>query len=437
VTTKNQSHFKLFYNVFIERAVKWLTYERIRLYPTTICVVMFFTWGVSIAMGHGLTDASGNIIGADFLTFYTAGKFYLMGRMNELYDIAEQAAFQRGILSPVSFNSVCYFNYPPFTTLFCATFALGNYLTGLLLWWGTGVLALAFSLHLLRRELMALHVRSTGCLFLMSFLFSPTIAWFLYGQDTALTLLLYTLIFVMLRRQKDFASGMALGLLLFKPQLAIALAIVLIVKWRWRALVGGMMGAGIWIIIGLAISPRVMAEYIRLIPRFIELQRRHDLVPTWGYHNFNGFAALLFDGFWRRGADILALLLTIGGIVVVVLLWRRTLWEPATKEWDMRLAATFALGLLISPHLYLYDLMLLLLPLVIVWSYYPHGTCDRFLDGGPLLVWTALLYVVCFIGSYISLAQLWLSVLMGLPKIAFQLSVPVIVGWTIMVIRRA
>ena len=425
------------YNRFIETAVKWLTPERMKLYPVTICVLTFFAWGISIAMGHGLTDASGNIIGADFLTFYTAGKFFLKGRMMELYNIAAQAAFQKNLLAPVSFNAVCYFNYPPFTTLFCAPFALGNYLTGLILWWGAGLLALALSLHLLRRELMALRVRSTGRLFLMSFLFFPTIAWFLYGQDTALTLLLYTIAFVMLRRENDLAAGLALGLLLYKPQLAIAVGMVLIIKWRWRALIGGLVSVGIWIAIGFAISPLVMKEYLRLIPYLFELQRRHDLVATWGYHNFYGFAALLFDGFWKKGADILASLLTIGGILTVAFLWWPIDWKPGTRTWDMRLAATLALGLLISAHLYLYDLMLLLLPLAIVWSYYPHGTGDRPLDSGPLLVWTALLYTACFFSSSISLAQLRLSVLAGLPAVALQMSVPITIGWVFVVIRLA
>jgi len=414
-----------------------LTYERIKLYPATICILMFVAWGISIAVGKGLTDIAGNVIGADFMHFYTAGKFYLTGRINQLYDIGAQAAFQKNLLAPILFNGVYYFIYPPFTTVLCAPFALGSYLTGLFLWWGVGLLALALSLFLLKRELSTLKGHSTGRLFLISFCFFPTIAWFLYGQNTALTLLLYTLIFVMLRRQNELLAGMALGLLLYKPQLAIAIGTMLFIKWRWRVLIGGIVGAGMWIAIGLAISPFMMKEYLRLIPWLLRFQRQHDIVPTWGNHSFYGFAALLFDSFWKRGADILGLLLTVVGIVVLAILWHRTGWKPGTRSWDMKLAATFALGLLISPHLYLYDLMLLLLPLAIVWSYYPHGTSDRPLDGGPLLVWTALLYVVCFIGSYISLAQIWLGALIGLPKVALQLSVPIIVGWSIMVIRRA
>ena len=437
VTQRKQSYFIVVYNRFIETAVKWLTPERIKLYPLTICVLTFFAWGISISLGRGLTDASGNIIGTDFLHFYTAGKFFLSGRMAELYDIGAQAALQKGLHAPVAFNSVYYFIYPPFTTVLCAPFALGNYLTGLFLWWGVGLLALALSPYLLHRELMALRVRSTGRLFLMSFLFFPTIAWFLYGQNTAITLLLYTQTFIMLRRHNDFGAGIALGLLLYKPQLAIALVVILLIKWRWRALIGGVIGAGIWIAIGFAISPLVMKEYLRLIPYLFELQRRHGLVPTWGNHSFYGFAALLLDGFWKRGADILASLLTIGGILTVAFLWWPIDWKPGERKWDMMFTATCALGLLISPHLYLYDLMLLLLPLAIVWSYYPYGTEGRSLDGGSLLVCTALLYAACFFGSYISLAQLKLSVLTGLPAVALQMSVPIIIGWVFVVIRLA
>jgi len=129
--------------------------------------------------------------------------------------------------------------------------------------------------------------------------------------------------------------------------------------------------------------------------------------------------------------------LTAGGLLVLIVWWRRTPWQPGTRAWDLTLAATVALGLLISPHLYLYDLMLLLLPLAIVWSYFPHGTAGRALDGGPLLAWTAALYVTASFGSYLSLAQLRLSAAVGLPGIAVQLSVPVIAGWAWLVTRTA
>ena len=262
---------------------------------------------------------------------------------------------------------------------------------------------------------------------------------------TGLTLFLYTGIFLLLRREHDFAAGIVLGCLVYKPQLVIALGVMLLVKWRWRVLLGGLVSAGLWLWAGFALSPAAMREYIRISPWLFDLLRsgvdsRWSLAasyPTWRIHSLYGFSVLLLDGVWKTAADGLAILLTIGGLGVVAFAWRRAAWRPGARAWDLTLAGTAALGLLISPHLSLYDLMLLLLPFAIVWSYYPHGANGRPLDGGPLLAWTAALYVIAFVGSYLSAAQLWLSGALGLPKFAVQVSTLIIAGWVWVVMRLA
>jgi len=421
----------------VEKTVGWLTPERIELYPMAISITTWLLWGISILLGSGLTDISGQVIGADFLSFYNGGKFFLSGRTPDLYNLSALIEFQKGVVAPSPLKGIYVFTNPPFNSVLYAPFSLGSYATGLLLWWGAGLLVLALSLHLLHQELKPLSHLPTGRLFWISFLFFPTIAWFLFGQNTALSLLVYTMTFVMLRRQRDLEAGMALGLLFYKPQLAIAMAVMLLFRWRWRALIGMALTVSAWIGAGFAISPEAMREYVRLAPRLMEFMRLHDLNPTWGDHSFYAFSTLLLDGFSRRGADLLAFLLIAGGVGRVALLWAHTCWRPGTRTWDLTLAATLALGLLISPHLFLYDLMLLLLPLAILWSCYPQGTGDRLLDGGHLLFWTAALYIITFAGSYLSLAQMQLSAALGLPRMAVQLSVPVIIGWVWVIVRMA
>ena len=128
------------------------------------------------------------------------------------------------------------------------------------------------------------------------------------------------------------------------------------------------------------------------------------------------------------------ILLFLCGFISVAAIWRKTKWEPGSRTWDMLMSATFAFGLLLAPYLFIYDLMLLLLPLGIVWSYYIGGTKGRALDGGSLLCCSALLYIICFIGSLITLGQLKLCTFIGVPKCAIQLSVFVILGWSYVVI---
>jgi len=439
VNTSTVEHPKLIsvYARTVDAFVAWLTPKRLKVYPAALIlgVVIFIIWVEILALKSG--QPFSKTLGQDFKAFYIGGRFFLEGDMAKLYDFSAQRDFLDSRVTPVTTNDIAAFVYPPITAVLFAPFVLGDYAAGLLLWWGVGLLTLALSLYLLRREFLPSTAPSTGRLLLTSFLFYPTLAWFLYGQNSALTLLLYSLTFVLLRRGRDLAAGAALGLLLYKPQLAIALGVVLLVKWRWRALIGGALTAGLGTGIGYAINPAATSEFIRITPVVAELVRSYEGYNQWALHSLYEFPILLLDGFWRTGASILAVLLTAGGLLVLIVWWRRTPWQPGTRAWDLTLAATVALGLLISPHLYLYDLMLLLLPLAIVWSYYFHGTAGRPLDGGPLLVWTAVLYVAVFASSYLTLAQQQLSHAVGLPEVAVQLSVPVIFCWTWLVTRSA
>lgn len=421
----------------VDVIVGWLTPKRLRVYPTAILVLTLATWLISLALGPGLADLSNTIVGADFLAFYMGGRFFLEGRMAELYDFSAQIAFQETLLSPVKPNGYALFVYPPPTALLSAPFALGSYLTGLLLWWAAGLLALAAALHLLRKELMPSSNVPISRLLLVSFLFFPTLASFLYGQTTAFTLFIYTLAFVFLRRRRDLMAGAALGLVLYKPHLTLALWAVLAVKRRWRALVGGALSVGLSWAVVLAISPEILRAFAEIGPRVADAVRSGVSYKTWGAQSFYEFSTLLMDGLWKTGGIILGFLLTAAGLLAIVTVWRRTAWKPGTQAWDLTLAAAIALGVLSSLHLFLYDLALLLVSFAIVWSYYPRGTGSRPLDGGPLLAWTAALYVASFVGSYLTLGQLRLTEALGLPPFAVQLTVPVLVGWTWQVWRIA
>lgn len=415
----------------IDAAARWLTPGRLKLYPLAFILgaVVFVVWVEILAAGRGVPVLKA--VGADFAAFYTGGRLFLEGRMADLYDYSVQKALQETLIAPYITDAVLPFINPPFTVVLYAPFAWGSYETGKLLWWVGGLLTLTLSLHLLRQELWRFGGPSTGRSLWISFLFFPTLAWFLYAQNTHLTLLVYTLTFLLLRRGRDLAAGAALGLLLYKPQLAIGLAVVLLVQRRWRALLGGALSVGLWLALGFALSQEAMLEYADLSPGLVQLQLSVS-TPTakaWAVHTLYGFGLLLLDGIWPAGASGLGSVLMVGGMLLVAGWWRKAPWRTDTREWDLRMAATFALGLLISPYLFLYDLLLLLLPLAILWSHYPRGTGGRLLDGGPLLAWSALLYAACFAGSYLTLGQLELCKVLGFPRIAVQLSVPILVGW--------
>jgi hypothetical protein len=99
------------------------------------------------------------------------------------------------------------------------------------------------------------------------------------------------------------------------------------------------------------------------------------------------------------------------------------------------MAATLVLGLVASPHLYLYDLMLLLVPFALLLA----RRLDQrvLLGGGPLLAWTVAVWALCSLGTQLSLLQTLASARLGLGERALQLSVVALLGWGLALLRGA
>src|SRR3990172_5583121 len=430
-----RSKFVSLHDRMVTALAAWLTPKRLQIYPAVLILSSFIVqlWLSLLAARSGtpfwLT------IGQDFKGYYTGGRFFVDGRMTELYDFEAQKKFQEDLAIPG--NGLLAFIHPPFTVILWAPFALGDYVRGLWLWWACGLSLLILSVYLLHKTLALPQAASAGRLVFLPFLFLMGLTWFLYGQNTPLTVLLYTLTFLLLRRGQDMASGIALGLLLYKPQLAIPLGIVMIVKRRWRALLGVALSAGLWGAIGFSLSPAAMIQYSQVSPRVFDflLDTQQPDSKVWAVHTAYVFARLLLGGLWPEAAAVLGTGLAVSGALIVALVWRRVDWKPGTRAWDLKFAATLALGLLIVPYVFVYDLMLLLLPLAIAWRHYPHGAGDRPLDGGPLLAWTIFLFGATFASGHLAAAQLRLCDLLGLPRMAVQLSVPIIAGWAWLVAR--
>jgi hypothetical protein len=424
------------------RWVAWVeriaTPQRMRVYPRLMAATMLCGFAWNYARGDGLLDASGNVIGGDFVAFYTGARMFLAGRLAESYDpgagfaFPAQMAFQRDLLAPHEFTGIYPFVNPPHAVLFYLPFASPSYRVGLAMWWMAGLGALALSLRLVHRELEGLRAVPARHLWAGCLLFLPTWLWFGYGQATALILLIYSGFFVLLRRGRDGWAGACLSCLAFKPQLALALALLLLVCGRWRALAAGAAGTAVWLAIGYALAPDATRAYLALAPQLGAMLRVHGY-PTHGIQSFLGFSAVLLDGFAPRATGVLAASLTIAALAWLVRRWWRVPWRAGATDWDLLLAATFAIGLIASPQLYLYDLMLLLLPFAIVWAHAPAGAP---LGGGPVLAWSAVVWLLAFLGMPLTRAQLYVTSALGVP-FALQLATLAILAWGVEVVRRS
>ena len=172
-----------------------------------------------------------------------------------------------------------------------------------------------------------------------------------------LLLLIYTLVFLLLKRKAQFTAGCVLALGLFKFQCILPFVFILLVRRKWSTTAGFGAMAGLLILVSLAISG---FQSLGAYPRFLFLDRLNQQVfqPEF-MPNIRGIVHLLLNG-W-----VAPWLLQI----IVAGLSGGTLWFAAKRwhdgQFNLSFSAAILATLLTSYHFYKYDLTLLLLPVAI------------------------------------------------------------------------
>jgi hypothetical protein len=408
--------------------------ERVEFLLAAQMIAMLTIYVVGMAMldRKPMLDPGGSAIGGDFIAFYTGGRFFLEGETEHLYDFERQQAFQWELFDGALGSLWHPFINPPNAVLVYLPFSLGDYWTGLLLWKAANLACLVLALGILRPILPG--GWTFWQLVKLPLLFTLTLTWIYYGQATGLIFLIWSATLVLLVRNREFAAGFVLALLAFKPQLAIPLAIPLIVQLRWRALLGGIVGLGLWgVLIALFLS-QPAAEFVRIADDVFAMFASASY-PRQGVHSIFGFYLLLLQPIapaWIQPLSTITMLVVLGGLIV---LWWRVSWRPGDPLWWTRVAITLVLGSLLCVQLFSYDVFLWLLPMAIVGGLVPARR-DTLLDGGPVFLLSALIYLWVPWGplAYRFLFE-WLQQ-NGLPPVAIQWTPLLALAWAVAVWTR-
>src|SRR5215469_14358225 len=213
----------------------WLTAKRLRAHALLLALSLWgiFLWTLATPT---LLDRNGNLKGTDFLHFYTLGSLAIAHRGSELYDMQSQAALAAQRVPDA--RGIRYLPlYPPQVSILFVPLAFLSYGWALTIWWIFTALVYGGCCYGIWRSCPALRdFGGTVALTALAFpAFFHLIAW---GQTSALALASFTAAFLLLRDQHEFAAGLALGCLTFKPQLGLAAAVVFIAIRSWR-IVGG------------------------------------------------------------------------------------------------------------------------------------------------------------------------------------------------------
>jgi hypothetical protein len=398
------------------KKANWLTARRPRAHGIilALCLWSVYTWNMATP---GLRDRAGNLKGTDFLHFYTLGSLALAHRGGELYNM--EAESQLAAVRVPAASGIRYLPlYPPQVSIFFAPFARLPYAMALLAWLALSALIYGLCCYAVWSVCPALrNEKLTVLLLALAYpAFWHLIAW---GQTSALALGCFTLAFLALRAQHRFLAGLALGCLIFKPQLAVASAIVFVITLEGSVVAGALCSSiaqlsVAWVYYG----PGPLREWIHTltnVPKVLPL-----LEPRiYQTHSLRTFWMMLVP--WPSASLALYIISALVVAALAVGCWRAQM--PLALRYSGLLLAT----VLLAPHLTVYDLVILALAFLLLADWIvERSAAVPWLNPllylafvlpliGPLARWThiqpsvpvmaALLYGICRIGSRISAAH--------------------------------
>src|SRR5271156_4820439 len=233
----------------LAKAAAWLTPNRLRAHGLLLA---FSLWSVYIwnMATPGLVDRAGNLKGTDFLHFYTLGSLALTHRCAELYLYNMKAQSELAAQRVPAAAGIHYLPlYPPQVSILFAPFARLSYPWALICWLTLSSLIYGLCGYALWR----------ACPNLRKYRF------------TVLTL---ALAFFALRAQREFLAGLALGCLIFKPQLGVAAAVIFVDVRRWRVIAGALLSASVQLAVAwMYYGPDSLRTWIQTLSRLPSLLR--------------------------------------------------------------------------------------------------------------------------------------------------------------------
>jgi alpha-1,2-mannosyltransferase len=331
--------------------------RRIRTYAALLAVTLWGVIAVNLAW-PGVLGFSGHLKGEDYAHFYVLGRLVHDGHVELLYNTAAQAAY---LSIAIPGAPLTYFVpvYGPQVALLFRPFASVPYLASFGLWSVLTVALYLWSCFAIWRRNPALRTFRTDVTLLA--IASPAL-WqlILHGQNSAVALACLTGGWLLVQSGRLVAGGLVLGLLFYKPQLAIATIVVLACTAQWRVIVS--MGASVAaqmsaVVVLLGTAP--ILDYVQMLARLGQLTALVE--PKLNQmHSFRAFFALL--GTSPRTSTVLAIVCSAVVVAAVVRHWR------SKSDPEISFALLLFSTVLISPHTTVYDLVIVVPALMIVAS---------------------------------------------------------------------
>ena len=313
-----------------------------------IVLASWVSWIAGVIDSKGTSDPNGNPVGVDYAIFHTGGRILAEGNQESLYDetaFLAELSITADVDEPTS--SPTFVNPPIFAAVFMPL-ADVEYRTGLAIWSTIGLVALGVSIRLIGPRMLIPAVAA-------SLLFHPVFVTFRLGQNSLVSLLLLSACLAALSRGNQSLAGIVLGLLVYKPQLALGVAIWWTVDWQTyrRAWISALTTATSLIAIGWLLWPEATSAYFGGFRDLVTTANPGFLRSTFSPYGF--FAVLL------PGNDVAITVLTVLS-AVAGLAWFLSYWQNHRVDLTNLFALAVILSLWLAPRVVVYDWTLLLIP---------------------------------------------------------------------------
>jgi len=304
----------------------------------TLCGVAYFShWWVY--------DPNGLGIPTDFINVWAAGRLVLDGVPAQAYDWDIQKQVE---VAKLGQDFVGYFawHYPPPFLFVASLLAQLPYKLAFIGWAAVSFLPFVVAMR-------AIVGHPIG--YLLAIAIPMAFINALVGQNGFLTAALIggTLYLIPIR---PVLAGICLGLLTYKPQYGLLFPIVLIAGGHWRVFISAaatavVLATASWLAFGI----ESWLAFFHWMPKFSQTFLTEGKAPWWKLQSI--FSMVRYFGGSEPLGWAFQWVLTASVAVVLTLMWRSRL------PYTMKAAALAAGALLTTPYLFMYDMMVLAIPI--------------------------------------------------------------------------
>jgi len=381
-------------------STRLLTQRRLRA-QAVVLVICF--WGVLIVdfATPGLFDRAGNIKFQDFLPLYISGHLVAEHRAIDLYNRGVQQTEIHSLIHESPRVDVPYL-YGPQVGLVVRPFAKLAFPAAARLWVCLSLLVCFLCVYAIWSRCPNLPSHPYFIV-LATLAFPPLFHFFIRGQLSVLVLVCFTTAYLAMREDRHWFAGIALGFLAFKPQFLVAIPLILLLARAWSILAGLLLSSSLQLAFArVYFGPEVMSSYVGMLLR----------MPAWIDIAELPLASIQMHSlrsFWTLLIPIPQITFALYALSSVAVIWIAVIIWKSPSPIPLRFAALTLAAVLINPHIFVYDLLVLApaLMLLVDWCL----ANDRHASVQTLELLAYLAYVLPLFGPLARWTHLQLSVI--------------------------